>query len=789
MPGWFPFAASPLRAVVAAALILKACPPEGPDADEEPPPEPVAAQAAPTPEPTPPPGLDEADLLPFPADDPRRAAALALREALSAVDAGDLDRALARLDASAAAGGGAPGLTAWTRGRVLRGLGRDDDAAAAWAGIPPASRWWPEAALERASLRLAAGDPDGVLSILGASGPPRADDATPTRDDQTLRADVLRARALRARDADGDCDAAYGACKRVWASAPEDSEAWTAAREGMQALEARVPDALRPGLAEKVSRARVLARAQANDAIVELLDGERDALDSAGADVGCAARFELGRAWHKKRDYGRSVPLVGWVADHCDDEDLGPSAAYLLSQGLERSGRVDEAIASWRSLADRWPTHRFADDGLFHAGQLQLGAGRTEDARGLFLSMPDRFPEGDMVDDALWGMAWSELIEERWDQARPWLEQLAEGDPRSRARARVLRGRYWLARTDLAEGRTDAATAAWRALAVDAPLDWYGVLALWRLQQLDPAAAAEASAELQAARERLLTGPRLRERWPADPTFLASPALQHGVELLRGGLTAEAAEEFKIALGESPQDTWGADTRLLASHLLLLADDPYAGHNLLRLAFRRQWPAETPDQRVAFELAYPRAYGDLIDDVTSGFGWDPLLFQGLVREESAFAAAIRSWAGAMGLSQLMWPTAKGTAKRMGIEGLRREDLSDPRTNLSIGSTYFEGVSQRWKGHMPLAIASYNAGPGAVGKWVKARGDQDLDAFVESIPFDETRAYVKRVTTSWQIYHWLYGAGGPSVPLRVGPVADALSAADPTIPRPTPQIPD
>ena len=781
MSAWLPFASS-LPAVFGVALLLKACPAGGPDTVEPPPPDAPEAQAEappPEPSPTPIPGLREADLVPYPPEHPHFAGAAALRAALSALEAGDLEAALAQLDGEGDPDSFAPALSAWTRGRVLRALGRDDEAEAAWSSVPGASRWWPEAALERAALRLARDDFAGVMQALGPSGAPQAEPSTPTREDQAVRAEILRSRALRARDGEGDCDAAYGACKRVWVAAPEDSEAWTAAQEGMKALDSRIDVALRPALADKVARARVLAREHGNDRIVQLLDDERDALAAADPGVACPGHFELGRAWHKKRDYGRSVPLVGWVTEHCDDPDLTASARYIQSQGLERSGRRDDAIASWNALADAHPAHRFADDGLFHAGQLHLDAGRPDEARATFLSMPDRFPTGDMVDDALWGMAWSELLHERWAEALPWLKQLAQGDPRSRARARVLRGRYWLARTQQALGDSEAARAGWSALAVEAPLHWYGVLALWRVHEAAPDAAREAAQQIQAKRARMATGASEREFWPADPAFLAQPAVDHGIQLLRGGLGAEAAEELKLALGPDPQDTWDPDTLLLASHLLLAADEPYSGHNLLRMAFRRAWPVEEPEQRVVFEHSYPQAFGELIGEVTAGYDWDPLLFQGLVREESAFAAAIKSWAGAMGLSQLMWPTAKGTAKRMGIRGLTRTDLSDPRTNLSIGSTYFEGLARRWKGHMPLAIGSYNAGPGAVGKWVKARGHLDLDAFVEAIPYDETRDYVKRVTTSWQVYHSLYGEGPPVVPLRVGPVGDAIDAGDPS----------
>jgi len=236
-----------------------------------------------------------------------------------------------------------------------------------------------------------------------------------------------------------------------------------------------------------------------------------------------------------------------------------------------------------------------------------------------------------------------------------------------------------------------------------------------------------------------------------------------------------------MALGAKAHESWSWETLLFASHLLELADDPHRSHHILRLAFRERWPELTAETRPLLAHAYPLAFHDQIREVTADYAWPAMTFQGLVREESAFSPAIKSWAGAMGLSQLMWPTARATARKMGVRLSRRSELNDPRLNLDIGATYFEGLHSRWGGHLPLAMASYNAGPGAVGKWVDARGSYELDSWVETIPYKQTRLYVKRVTSSWQTYHLLYGDGFPYVPLRTGVVREAVAGTDPAAP--------
>jgi soluble lytic murein transglycosylase len=257
---------------------------------------------------------------------------------------------------------------------------------------------------------------------------------------------------------------------------------------------------------------------------------------------------------------------------------------------------------------------------------------------------------------------------------------------------------------------------------------------------------------------------------------MARPGARESVDLLRAGLPELAREEIAWALGEKPHERWDRETLLFASHLLERADDLHRSHDLLRRAFMASYPALVSGNRPLFLHAWPRAFSAEVDAAARPYSWPPLLLQGLVREESAFSPAITSSAGAVGLTQLMWPTAKETARRMGRK-LSRAELEIPAQNLEIGARYFDGLVSRWQGQLPLAVASYNAGPGAVSRWLDERGDLELAGFVETIPYDETRNYVKRVVGSWQAYHALHGAddGAPFVALEVGPVAAAVKA--------------
>src|SRR5438046_530207 len=151
---------------------------------------------------------------------------------------------------------------------------------------------------------------------------------------------------------------------------------------------------------------------------------------------------------------------------------------------------------------------------------------------------------------------------------------------------------------------------------------------------------------------------------------------------------------------------------------------------------RARRPASPLALRAA-ALAYPLAFREQIARASQTSAIPPDLLQALMREESALDPHALSPTGALGLTQVMPATARMIARRLKIRGYQTASLYDPETNIRIGGAYLGELYARFQ-HPALALASYNAGPGAVGGWRKARGTLPLDQFVEEIPLDETR---------------------------------------------------
>jgi soluble lytic murein transglycosylase len=149
------------------------------------------------------------------------------------------------------------------------------------------------------------------------------------------------------------------------------------------------------------------------------------------------------------------------------------------------------------------------------------------------------------------------------------------------------------------------------------------------------------------------------------------------------------------------------------------------------------------------ETAYPR----LPVSVSGGRMWS--LAHGITRQESSFDRAAVSHAGARGMMQLMPGTAREQAGKMGLGYNGYRLTTDPAYNIMLGTAYFQRMLNIWDGSVPLAVASYNAGSGNVGKWVNRYGDprgrKDVLQWIEQIPYSETKAYVQRVIENSVVY--------------------------------------
>jgi soluble lytic murein transglycosylase len=143
-------------------------------------------------------------------------------------------------------------------------------------------------------------------------------------------------------------------------------------------------------------------------------------------------------------------------------------------------------------------------------------------------------------------------------------------------------------------------------------------------------------------------------------------------------------------------------------------------------------------------MYYPVKYDDTIRTYSARNSVDPFLVMGLILQESYFNPQARSRVGATGLMQIMPATGKELGARLHVP-FSAARLENPEVNVELGTFHLKNLINLFGGNAYLAIASYNGGQGNVLKWKRAAAGKPLDEILESIPFPETRNYVKRVT--------------------------------------------
>ncbi len=276
------------------------------------------------------------------------------------------------------------------------------------------------------------------------------------------------------------------------------------------------------------------------------------------------------------------------------------------------------------------------------------------------------------------------------------------------------------------------------------------------------------------------TSPDLYATWAAAALGVPPPGGPPAPPLAEdpGGLGAEfpglpSRELLACGLPDLAEDA--AEAEGSTDPLFLASAAAERGDHRRAVSYlRRRWPElGSPEEGgvplLARCLYYPNAHAALLSDLATASSVPPALVFGLVRQESVFSADVRSRAGAVGLMQLMPATGRQLHRREGHG--RRPDLGNPEVNVRLGVAYLRRLLDDFGGDAILALAAYNAGPGRVRRWKTDLAALATDEFLESIPFPETRLYVKRVLFFEGAYASLYGVptSVPAPLARIGAV--------------------
>lgn len=424
-----------------------------------------------------------------------------------------------------------------------------------------------------------------------------------------------------------------------------------------------------------------------------------------------------------KKEYLKAAKLLRKVYDnpkllrqHSRFNTENRGFAAVVAHGLKRLAWRDAALT--QNLMESYE------------GELSTQLEKVNEARQQLIRAIIRRPTPELlawVDKQLTSWTDSETMERRlrlalteqdWDQVQRLILMLPE------TLAEKASWKYWLARAYAKEGKMALAHQSLSDIADER--SYYGFLAAQQLKapyRLNPQRAADPG-ETRESLKQLPGYIRTQELMALNESRLAR------IEWHR--LLSQSNDQVKLIFGE----------------LALLNDWP-------DLAVQAAIKAKAWDE---LSLRFPVAYGGLFEQFGELRQIDTHLLLAMARQESALYPKARSPVGARGLMQLMPATAKETAQEINFRYGGTSQLYKPEVNIRLGSAYLSGLLNQYDDHRYLAAAAYNAGPHRVRRWQRERADLPADIWIETIPFRETRNYVKNVLA----YHLIYSmrAGKP-----------------------------
>jgi soluble lytic murein transglycosylase len=325
-----------------------------------------------------------------------------------------------------------------------------------------------------------------------------------------------------------------------------------------------------------------------------------------------------------------------------------------------------------------------------------------------------------------------------------WREVIASIDAMPEAMRQDGAWIYWRARANMTLARNDLereqARQALKTLAGSG--DFYDMLALEALGDTvsrPPAPPPPTAAEMQTAQ--------------------SNAGLVRALAAFDIGLRSEAVREWNYTTNMHEPGGM-SDRELLAA--AQLACNNHIWDRCINTSERTKSFVDI-DQR------FPMPHAQAVLSHSRSIGLDPAYVYGLIRQESRFITDARSGVGASGLMQVMPKTAIWTAKKIGLQGFKPSQLHDRDTNIAIGTGYLKLVLDSFDGSLPLAAAAYNAGPSRSRNWRASAQPSTLDTaiWIETIPFAETRNYVKKVLANTTMYAAIISSQNQSLLARLG----------------------
>jgi len=523
--------------------------------------------------------------------------------------------------------------------------------------------------------------------------------------------------------------------RRLWALFP-DFEA---------PIASAVPAGFHVSIEDKTTRLHILFEKSLFETIPKILTSSEIGGAALRPPDKCRALFEWGSALQKLGRKEEAVEALGWITPTACDGKILTRALYWKGLMESELRHYDAAEAAFRLLAKHSADGRYTDDAYYRLYRM-FQSQNQDDKAAHALQHLSELPEGDMKEKYLWDEAFAAYQDKDYEKALDLLDRIVS--TRSIGTEAQPQALYWKARIAeiLSKKKLGGSSAAAYSKVIKSyPFSFYAVLAEGRLGK--PPAT-----------------PSIAKQKTSFPSDRSTADAFREVDELNRKEDHEAASDVLDYLTHLHPEIAKERPELIAQRWMESGDSnralEMATESLDKSVFDINLKKDDPLTRALYPLAYPK-------DVKLASETNRLpqgLIEAIMREESLFLRGVRSHAGAVGLMQLMPATARIKAHRLGVP-LSSGGLGVPSSNILLGTSFLRDMMDFFRDQTALAVMAYNAGPRNVSRWMASQGDLPLDEFIESIPFTETRGYVKRVLRSEHIYGILLGDRKATRPIQ------------------------
>jgi soluble lytic murein transglycosylase len=458
------------------------------------------------------------------------------------------------------------------------------------------------------------------------------------------------------------------------------------------------------------------------------------------AERGDEVQFRRGVSMLNNKQAAQAVLPLSRVSSR--NGELHVEALFHQAEALRRASRASESAVVVDRLLSQYKKSRRAQEALYDLAVYLDKRGQSSEAAARYRQLIAAFPKGEYAAEASYNIGWQAYKSKSYGEAARVLQQHLASFRYPETKF-IGEAGLWAAKSEELLGNRARAIALYDLVNERYRYGYHGYVAGLRasaLRKSDPRLKPEPirpGSDLERIRDNVTYVENVRET--ADGS--EAPRVSRADDLETIGLGDLAVKEMNEALRSAP-----TSPRLNLRLAQLYAE---RGENFqATLVLRRGYPdiysyRDSDLPREAWEIFFPLIEWETIKQEARRYGIDPFIAAGLIRQESVFNPNAISRVGARGLMQVMPSTGQLISKRQGNGKVTAGDLHNPALNIKLGMNYLAQMLGQF-GRIEYAAAGYNAGPGRAKRWIAERGALDIEDWIESIPFSETRGYVQGV---------------------------------------------